>query len=248
MVLRTLPLLGLALVTLGCSGAAEVPSIPDLAALRAQYDQPSAEFDETMAHDALMMHPELTSLASGMSAFDSAGAGVDDASAAAGTETGSGIDLQGSIHVVVRCPGDLDSPVYDAGVNGDLSITLAVDSTRILRAIAGRAEHCVARQTYFGKTVRVSMDGPFSIDLGRDIGLGQSRSASLLFSIDGQIEVDDYDFTKVTGRLSQRGFEYLLTLGEESVILLVLADGVVGVRDKDGTWRCNVSDLACARD
>jgi hypothetical protein len=234
----------------GCSGAANVPDTPDFAGLRAQYDQPSGTVDETTVLEVLEMADmtDLENLAAGLSSLQLASDGVGEASEAAGAKTGSGIDLQGSITVNVRCPGELDEPVYDAAQNGSLSLTIAVESTRILRSIAGTASNCRAHPSFFGRTVRAAINGPFAFDLGGDIALGQRGSDTLLFSLGGEIIIEDTPFAGITGRLRPNSFESLFTLPDgNTVVLVVLAEGVIGVRDHDGTWSCNTADLRCAR-
>jgi hypothetical protein len=232
-----------------CSGAANVPDTPDFAGLRAAYEQPSGTVDETTVLEVLEMAPDIESLAAGLSSLQIASDGVGDASEAAGAKTGSGIDLQGSITVNVRCPGELDDPVYDAAQNGSLSLTIAVESTRILRSIAGTASNCRAHPTFFGRTVRAAINGPFAFDLGGDIvGLGQRGSGTLLFSLGGEIVIEDVPFAGITGRLRPDSFESLFTLPDgNTVVLVLLAAGVIGVRDHDGTWSCNTADFRCAR-
>lgn len=244
---RLLPF-GTLLLGTACSGAADIPDLPDLTSLRAEYDHPSGTVDETAVVEVLEDAPDLEALAAGFGSLNLASDGVNEASEAGGARTGSGIDLQGSVRVNIRCPGELTEPVYDAAQNGSLALTLGVESSRILRGIAGNASHCRARHAFFGRTVRSEINGPFALDLGGDLGLGQRGSARLLFSLDGEITIEDVQFTRVTGRVSRESFESLFTLPDgNTVVLAVLAEGVIGVRDQQGTWACNTTDLRCSR-
>ncbi|HEY3496855.1 MAG TPA: hypothetical protein VGK73_19285 [Polyangiaceae bacterium] len=248
MTLRSLPLLGLTLITAGCSGRAAVPDTPDLAALRAEYEHPNAELDETSVREMLETAPDVQTFLAGLSSLELASTGVNEASASAGQKSGAGINLQGSIEIEARCPGDFDDPVYDASRNGSIGLTLAVENTRILRGIYGHASNCVARRTYFDTTVRVSLDGPFSIDLGGDIDLRQPTLRRLLFALGGEITIGDTSFTGVSGRITGDSVESLFTLPDDStVVLLVLAAGVIGVRDQEGTWACDAVNFECSR-
>ena len=248
--LRSSPVLGIALGAVACSGAADVPGTPDFAALRAAYDQPNAELDETSVREVLEMAPDVAELGAGFTAFQMANSGVEDASSTAASKSGNGIALQGSIKVTLRCPGELVDPVYDTAVNGALTLTIAVESSKILRGVSGQASRCRATRNYFGRDVRVGLDGPFEFDLGGDIGLGSRGSGVILISIDGEITLNDAVISRVNGRLSPDGFESLFTLpdGGGTVILVSNLDGDIGIRDRSGFWHCNTVDRECARD
>jgi hypothetical protein len=241
--------LGLALASLACTGVSEVPATPNLAELQGGYDQPSATLDKERVRELVDMYPDIKTLAGGLQSMRLAEAGVDQASAQNQASTGDGVDLQGSLRITVRCPGELGQPVYDENVNGSIELTVAVDRTRILRGISGQATRCSARTAVYGLPFRVLLDGPFALDLGRDVGIGQSAAARLLVSLQGQISVNDISFSSITGRMTGDAFESLFVLaGGDTVVLNVGTDGSVGVRDRTGNWHCATNSLECDHD
>jgi hypothetical protein len=238
----------LALVSGACSGPAEIPSTPDLAELQASYNAPSATLDKDTAREALDTYPDLVTLAGGFQSMGLARAGASDASRKTDESSGSGVDLQGSLRVTVRCPGELGNPVYDERVNGSIGITIGLDRSRVLRGIAGQASNCLAHEEFAGLPFRVRLDGPFTLDLGGNLRMNQLGAADLLVSLQGAISINDIEFSSLTGRLSSTGgFETLWVLASGSTVVLnVGTDGSVGVRDSRGNWFCATDELDCS--
>jgi hypothetical protein len=232
----------------GCSGAADIPTTPDMSAIVASYEKPTASLDSTAAESALANGPPLDVLSAGFLATDYLIGGVNDASSDAAPSKGSGIRLQGGLNVTVRCPGpDITNPVYDAATNGTATVTLAVDDTRIHQTFAGVAHSCVLGATVRGRTVSIVIDGAIAFDLGRDIGIGQRWSGELLASLPGTLDVDTYSFQSVSALFTPDRFDHLLKLSDGTTVVLELTATGTTVRDRDGTWDCP-SGQACTRE
>jgi hypothetical protein len=230
--------LGLSSCALACSGGADIPGTPDLSALRARYDKPSASLDDTTVGETLAMAPPLATLAAGFRSTEFATGGVDDASQAAAGPSGSGVRLQGGIQITLRCPGEGDKPVFDAKTNGTISLTLAVAQNRIHRTVGGAARKCVLLGTLAGVSIPVELDGDLAFDLGHDLGIGARWSGELLASIEGEITVGGVAFRKVTARKTKTSFEHLFELPDGTTVVLELTDSGVRLRDRGGAWFC----------
>lgn len=238
----------LPLATLACAGPADIPETPDLSVLVAEYEQPDADLDDTTVSAALQELPPLDELSAGFAASQKP---VDDAGAASvpaeQQESSSDINLQGSIKVTVRCPGDLAEPVLDPAVNGTFSLTLAVARNRIRRTIGGRAEGCVLRGTLRNLSARVVLDGDVAIDFGRDIGLGQGWSRSLLIAVRGKVDVGGQSFENLSARISEGRIEHLFVRDDGSMFVASLAPNGISIRDRQGIWLC-AEVGTCARE
>jgi len=167
---RGVSLLGLCAVLLACSGRADIPETPDLTYMQNEFNSPTASLDETSVGEAVQQMPSLKQLAG---AFRAAGGHTTRDIQAGGGEAspgaGSRLNVQGAIHVTARCPGALDTPAF--GPNGTVSMTLGVEKNLIKRGIKIDADACVFRGDAFGTPLRVVLDGPVYLDLGRDLGL-----------------------------------------------------------------------------
>jgi len=248
--LRFAPCLGaLSCVAIGCSGPAEIPATPDLSALRARYDSPSALIDfASDASDLLAEAPPLERLAAAFRALRVATDGVDEASADA-TPPNSSIRVQGSIHVTVRCPGAEASPVYDPATNGTISLTLAVAENAIRRDIGGLASQCVLRGVVpvVDLPFRVGINGVIALDLGRDLSFRNRWTGKLLLSLDGVFDVEGLEMTNPTARFDDGQFEHLFQRRDGSTVILSLSRDGIRLRDRDGYWFCS-DRQSCARE
>jgi hypothetical protein len=233
----------LALVTacsslLACSGAADIPATPDLTALNERYNNPTAALDQTQAVDALQEMPSLRELVAGFRAAGYAQDGVNRGSAEASQSSASRLNVQGSLDVDIRCPGELAEPAYSG--NGTLALTIGVQKNLIKRGIGALADHCVLRGDLLGTPVRVEVDGPLAIDLGRDLSLRNPGTDRLLMSVTGSITVADYELRNLSARWTHDSLEYLFVLQSGGwIIAIVSADGSITLRDKDSLWGCS---------
>lgn len=228
-----------AIGTAACGGAADIPDTPDLRAVLASYDRPTASLDVTGVTDALRMVPNFEELAAGIEAARYVVGDVDYAGRTPSTKTGGGrVRLQGSLGLEIRCPGERSDPVYDESLNGSLSLTLAVADNKIRRSMAGKANACVLQGTLRGFPARIELDGEVAFDLGGDIGLGQPWGGELLAVLPGELKVGDYSFQSISGRLHGGRFQHLVSLPGGGTIVLELSDGGITVRDATGVWFC----------
>jgi hypothetical protein len=235
-------------LAVGCSGAADIPNTPDLSALRARYEAPSAEIDMEAAEEVLTEVPALDKLAAAFRSLRVAADGVDNASGG-GHKATSNIKVQGGIHVTVRCPGQGDTPVYDAATNGTVSLTIAVAENSIRRDVGGEASHCLARATIpvVNIPLMIGFNGPIAFDLGHDISLGDRWSGELLMSLGGRLDIEELAFDALTARFDDNRFEYLFQRRDGSTVVLSLSPDGVRLRDRTGFWFCS-DPKSCAHE
>ena len=142
----TLSSIALAFSLSACGGPADVPDTPDLSGVIEQYRNPTAVLDPASADSALAEMPQLGRLAAGLRASGYATNTVDEAGRSSSRkDEDKALDIQGTIRVNIRCPGELDDPLYDADTNGTLDVTIGVDESRVRRGVRGRATNCVLR-------------------------------------------------------------------------------------------------------
>jgi len=232
-------LLGLCTTLVACTGAADVPATPDLTTIQNQFEHPTAKLDETTVGQTLLEMPSLKDLSAGFRAAGYTTEGVNHADSEASTSAGSRLRIQGSIRVTVRCPGELDVPSY--GANGTVDLVLGVQENLIKRGIAMRAHDCVLRGNVAGTAVRVAIDGPIYMDLGRDLGLRQRWSGRLLMLVAGTLDIGGFVVENLVGRWTEDQFEYLYQLPEtgEWVIAMITDQGMISIKDRDVTWGCS---------
>jgi len=228
------------LAVTACGNAAEVPATPDLSLLRHDYDWPTAVLDPDAADSALAEMPSLQRMATGFRAAAYATRGVDGASESAGKDKEGGLEIQGSIRVTLRCPGDLEEPSFDEGENGTFSLTIGVEKSRIQRGVGGRATNCVLRgaSDSDGLPLRVEVDGPVAFDLGHDISLRNRWSGELLMRITGDIRIGDLELSNLSARFTSEKFEYLFGIDDENWIVAELTTDGVAIRDANRRWLC----------
>jgi hypothetical protein len=227
-----------ALSTVACGGAADIPETPDLRELLQSYERPTLALDVSSVQAALdSAPPNLRELAAGLEAAKYVMGEVDHASKTSSSRTGERIRLQGSLGLKVRCPGERSDPVYDESINGSLSLTLAVADSRIRRSMGGEAKACILQGTLHGLPARIQIDGRIAFDVGGDIGLGQPWSGELLTSLPGELHVGDYVFQSISGRLHAGRFQHLVRLNEGTIVLELSEDGIT-IRDASGVWFC----------
>ncbi|MEI9935760.1 MAG: hypothetical protein WDO69_00915 [Pseudomonadota bacterium] len=243
------PLLAFGLVALStaaCSGAADIPDTPDLRALLASYERPTASLDVSNVTDALNSVPNLQELAAGIQAAKYIVGDVDYASRTPTTDTKNRVRLQGSLGLKIRCPGDATNPMYDENINGSLSLTLAVADNKILRGIGGHANACVLQGSLRGLPARIELDDSVAFDLGGDISLGQPWTGDLLASFPGELTVAGFTFQSVSGRLHAGRFQTLAQLPNGQTIVLEVGDDGITIRDATGVWFCAEGE-SCAQ-
>lgn len=237
---RAIALLGLCSTLLACGGAATIPDTPDLSELQDEFKNPTAALDETTAGQALLQMPSLRQLQAGFRAAGGTTDNIDAANDQAASGSGSRLNIQGSIKVTVRCPGALDVPSY--GSNGTIDLTIGVERNLIKRGVGMMANECVLHGDAYGMPVKVTIDGPILMDLGRDLGLRQRWVGRLLMLVVGTIDIDGLVLDNLAARWTSDTFEYLYRLPDSQgggwVIAAVTSDGTVSIRDREVTWSC----------
>jgi len=227
-----------------CGGTADIPDTPNLQLLLQSYEHPTAVLDKTTVNDALNSTPNLQELADGMEAATYLMGDVGEASDTASTKSSSRVRIQGSVKLDIRCPGELDAPVY--GDNGSVSLTLAIAESAIRRTFGGEAKACVIKQQVAGRMARIQLDGELAFDVGRDIGLGQGWTGELLASLPGELRVDEYLFKSISGRITQGRFQNLVEMSDGKTVVLELGVNGINVRDASGVWFC-AEGAPCAK-
>lgn len=227
------------LLLVGCGDVAAIPATPDLSVLRRNYDQPTALLDTDEANQTIEQNPTLRELAAAFRAAGYAADGVQPAgeSAKADSDEGS-IDIQGGVHVTLRCPGDLDMPTFDEGTNGSISLTVAIAKSRIKRGIGGSATSCIVRGDLAGIPIRVAVDGPFAFDLGGDLGVGAPFSGQILMRMDGTLDIAGIVFENLSARWTKDSFEYLYERTDGLTVVMEMVEGTVRLRDSQRLWGC----------
>jgi len=228
-----------------CSGAAEIPDTPDLQDLAEAYESPTAALDATTVVSTLNQMPKLSELVAAFRATGLTTDAVNESSADATSGSTKNLRFQGGIHVTIRCPGELADPNYDA--NGSIALTLGVKENLIKRGIGGTADHCVLRGVQLGQPIRVEIDGPFALDLGRDLGLRQRWSGRLLMYMSGTISTPSLTLSRLSARWDQDQLEYLYEGTDgRTVVAVVTSDGQISIKDSGGNWGCSDNQI-CAR-
>jgi hypothetical protein len=229
-----------------CSSAAEIPDTPDLRPLNRDYDFPTAVLDPASADSALAEMPTLGRLAAGIRSSGYATRGVDEAGGSSSKKDEDRVlNIQGSIRVTLRCPGELDDPVFDTAENGSISLTIGVAESRIRRGVGGVAENCVLRGEELGVPIRVAIDGPIAFDLGRDLSIRDRWAGRLLMVIRGSITIGDLELSDLSARFTAEKFEYLFRLTDGTFIIAeITTDNIITIRDRDFTWLCANSSCA----
>jgi hypothetical protein len=230
--------IGFSASAFACSGAADIPSTPDLSTLRARYDSPTAMLDTTKAADLISQAPPMSQLAAAFRTTTIAADRAGHAGDGAASQSSSKIRIQGSIRVNLRCPGELAGPVYDAQTNGSISLTLAVADNHILRYVGGEAAGCVLRGDLADTSVRVGLDGPIDFDLGKDLGFREGWAGELLVRVQGELTINALSFRNLSARFTDSHFESLFTLSDGSYAVLEVAESGIIIRDQRGTWFC----------
>jgi hypothetical protein len=236
-----------ALGALGCTGAADIPSVPDLSGLEESYEAPSAELMGAPAVQAAVESvPDLQQLAAAFRTTGDLVQPIDEARETAGEATGLGLRVRGTIAVEVRCPGPESTPVYDAATNGTFTLSLAVQNNNIRSSFGAEADRCISSTSVSGTRIPLELDGRLEMDLGGDINLRQGWALSnLLFSLDGTFKVGSAIFRNISARLVGDRFEFLQETPQGSVVLFVTDSGL-GLRAQDATWFCDVDTGLCA--
>ena len=233
-----------------CSGASEIPDTPDLSDLISNYEQPTADLDTTTANEVLDQLPPLEELVAGFRAARYTTNGVDEGSES-NEESESALRVQGSIRVTLRCPGEEPDPVFDASTNGSISMTLAIEESRIKSSVRALAAACVLRGELASLPIRIAVNGPVLFDLGGDVGLRDRWSGQLLMSIEETLEVGGIVLENVSARWDGERLEHLFRRpsdGETVVAeLRTLASGDpgIGLRDRTRIWGCRQDGSGC---
>jgi hypothetical protein len=224
-----------------CSGAAEIPDTPDMSEMLTAYRYPTADLDTTTANEVIAELPPLEQLAAGFRAARYTTNGVDDGSGS--SENDSALRVQGSIRVTLRCPGEGETPEFDASTNGSISMTLAVEESRIKRSVRALAKACLLRGELASLPIPIEVDGPILFDLGGDVGLRDKWSGQLLMSIEETLIVAGFDLGKVSARWTGERLEHLFERPNGDTVVaelrtLASGDPGIGLRDRTRVWGC----------
>ena len=224
-----------------------MPDVEGLDELSSEYDEPSAELDQTSVRDLVDQSPELESLLSGLASTSDIVDEIDDATDPAEARSNEGVRLRGKLVVTLRCPGNLDEPRYDEAENGSMTLTLGVLRSSVRRGVVGEANACKLNGTIAGRSVPVEIDGPLLLDLGEDFPLSEGWNRErLLVSMPGRVSVDGYSFQGVTARITPERVEHLLRLENGGTLVVSITSDAVSVRDRERTWTCSRTGGPCA--
>jgi hypothetical protein len=171
---------------------------------------------------------------------------IEDATAAAESQTEVPVDLQGSLLVHGPCPGWTAETEPDPS-DGFIELAIGVEESRAQRAFAGFVEGC----RFISAGVGLSLSAYLELDLGTSLGLGEvvppllvrATGVTLTWTAPARVvQLPELHF-----RLHEDGMiERLVELSElgagvsGSAILSAHADGTLGLRVREGEWLCGV--------
>jgi hypothetical protein len=155
---------------------------------------------------------------------------------------------------------DLSAPIV-SGEAGLLTFNLGVENSKVQRTLRGTAQHCELIVIGSSSLPTVSTgSADLLVDLGEDLALGVAVTQPILIQATN-VRVDDgssgtvlalapgVDEVRMTG---ENGIQVLVqpsALGVSvtgTVVVTLLADGTMAVRDQQGTWTCTRDGTPCA--
>ncbi len=215
----------------------DMPSPPDLGALVAAYQNPTAAFDSQVARNLAADFSERLKRLDSFDGIDKLWSDVIDPTVAAAgapadqtTETRRGpfgLQDQGYAEVRHQCR---DAAGEESGT---LELRLTFHNATVDSVLWGDGQKCslVAREK------ALLLDGKVSAD---------HHARVLLF--DGILQKGDVQLVNgsVDLRRVEQGFETLVPVGARFLVLRAGKEEF-GVRAKNGDWRCTIASGACAR-
>jgi hypothetical protein len=242
--------LALAASVSACSPLPAPPPMPqEVAALAAQYDAAAAKLDPQTARTIFMQTQPLQKVLSSFTGLLFFRDVIDNATSV-DPDSAIALDVQGTIDAHAPCPGWSDDKSQ-----GFIDVTLGVEATRVQRAFIGHATQCHFVTQQAGTTLNVVATMDLQVDLGSDIGLGDTAPAVLVRATNVSGAVDglalDLAGQVVSFRLDRdSAIETLVDLTpfhlsvQGSVLLVLQSDGTWSLRTRSGEWICDSAGSA----
>jgi len=258
----------LALAVAACSDPPEVvvPQGPDMGALLAAYEAPSAPLTEASILCTVAAGVQALDVAARLGLCETGASGlpmceapevvmgtldalrlaeVESALAPASTRqdaltiAGTEFAEEGFMQVVRRCPGWPDDS--DPETRGRVDLTAPFSPSGIGPVVWGRLERCHLVQG----AVQVDMDADVSVHLGGDVSLADLDEATMTFRLAGTVvrEGEEVEFDLDFRVRPEPRFELRLPLEDGHVLLLVEPEAI-GFAASNGEWRCDLEGEA----
>lgn len=246
---------GFALSASSCGAVPSAPPQPkEISALAAQYNAAAGSLDAQTARAIFTQTQPLQQVLGSFTGLRFFRDIIDDATSIS-PNAASALDVQGSIEAHSPCPGWTDDPSPDDATQGFIDVTIGVEETRVQRAFTGQATRCQFVTQQAGATVNVVATMDLQVDLGGDIGLGETAPAILVRATNATGTIDgvalDLQHRVVSFRLERDGsIETLVDLTaldpelRGSVLLALRKDGTWSLRTRQGEWVCDAAGSA----
>ena len=248
---------GLAFIasTSDCNAVPAAPPPPkEISALAAQYDAVSGQLDAQTARAIFTQTQPLQRVLRSFTGLRFFRDIIDDATSIS-PNAASALDVQGSIEAHSPCPGWTDDPSPDDATQGFIDVTIGVEETRVQRAFMGEATRCQFVTQQAGTKLNVVATMDLQVDLGGDIGLGETAPAILVRATNATGTVDgvalDLQQRVLSFRLERDGsIETLVDLTaldpdlRGSALLALRSDGTWSLRTRQGEWVCDAAGSA----
>jgi hypothetical protein len=241
----------------GCVAVPEEPAVRDLSSLYERYEHPTAAVPEDTVRRVFEAAVAILGPARILSGLSFARDHVSEANVGLGEHTNiDELEVQGRAEASFPCPGD----GVTAGDNGRVEATFGVHESRLRRGFRGELDACRFRvASSFGETQRVFLSSRFVADFGADVRLGAALPRALLVGLEDTTGTSTSSF----GSLDLTRDEYHLRLIDDgsvellvdsitvgttdlgSVVIVLWADGSVGLRERAGLWKCGEAPEPC---
>lgn len=226
----------------------------EVEALAAQYDSAAASLDANTAQTVFMQTLPLQTVLGSFTGLRFVRDVIDNATAIT-PDAASALDIQGTIDAHAPCPGWNGHASAEDTSQGFVDVAIGVDATRVQRAFSGHATRCrfVTQQAGTNLNVDATMD--LQVDLGGDIGFGETAPAILIRATNASGSIDgaalDLQQRVFSFRLDRDGsIETLVELTplvptlHGSVLLALRNDGRWSLRTRHGEWVCDSAGSA----
>ncbi len=252
---------GAGLCALGCVGVPDPPPpAEDLSGLAARYERPTAVIPDELVRALVTVARELLGPYVAFTGLHFTRESITDTSVGLAEHANvEDLELQGRVDATVQCPGD-GTESAEAQAPGTVYARFGVRNSRLSRGFSGSVADCrFPIVSNFGATQRVLLSADYVADLGGDLELGSPAPQNLVVKLthatgtstgpkhEIDLTRDEYDF-RLTGEDAVEVLFDSAALGRGdlgSVVLMLRADGFIGLRESRGLWSCEGGEQEC---
>lgn len=240
-------------LAMGCQQPLDVPVPPDLTALAAEYDSPSARLEDETVTIALAELEERLHLLDTLGGLLGIVSTVKELSGDGPEDAGTGVILDRlpiDANAIVRLQGECGNAPDDSGAFGVFDAQLVIRERMLHPVVWGQVHDCVAERSVRSTRAVAEFDGEFAAYSPRLRRLRRElvqEDILVTFRIT-RLVVNGIDVGAVHGdfRLRQGRTEFLLDLGSVGTVLVVVRGGrTVEVRGADETRVCELDSREC---